>query len=297
VLAAGDIAGCDTPGDAQTAALLDALPGTVLALGDLAYPNGTLSEFESCYGPTWGRHKARTRPVPGNHEYGTGGAAGHFDYFGAAAGDRQEGWYSFELGAWHVVALNSNCTAIGGCARGSPQADWLEGDLAAHPSACTLAFWHHPRFSSGFHGNDPALRDLWQILDERDADVVLAGHDHDYERFAPQDADGRADPRGLRQFVVGTGGRSLRAFGALAANSVVRSSSSYGVLKLELLLDRYAWEFVPVAGASFADSGVATCVGAAPAVGCGLGPELLLLLAPLGLLASRAWRRAGSRPR
>jgi 3',5'-cyclic AMP phosphodiesterase CpdA len=291
IVAAGDIAGCDSSGDTQTAALLDGLPGTILALGDLAYDDGTASDFEDCYEPTWGRHKARTRPAPGNHEYNTGGAAGYYDYFGAAAGDPDEGWYSFDLGGWHIVSLNSNCAAAGGCTRSSPQGEWLAADLAAHPRTCTLAYWHHPRFSSGDHGNILAVRDLWAILDEHDADVVLTGHDHDYERFAPQDADGKASASGLREFVVGTGGRSLRAFGSTAANSEVRSRSSYGVLKLQLLPTSYTWQFVPVAGGSFTDSGAANCVGMPPPPACGLGAELILLLPLLHYARGRRAKR------
>lgn len=294
VLAAGDVAGCDSSGDTQTAALLDGLPGTILALGDLAYPDGTLGEFEDCYEPTWGRHRARTQPVPGNHEYNTGGAAGYYDYFGASAGDRQEGWYSFDLGAWHVVALNSNCADVGGCGRSSPQGQWLEQDLDQHPSSCTLAYWHHPRFSSGEHGNNVVMRDLWAILGEHGADLVLAGHDHDYERFAPQDADGNASASAIRSFVVGTGGRSLRAFGTTVANSEVRSRSAYGVLKLDLRAGSYAWQFQPVAGSSFTDAGSASCVGAIGPIagggGCGIGPELALLV-PILIEARRRRRK------
>ena len=291
VLAAGDIAGCDSSGDTQTAALLDGLPGTILALGDLVYPDATPSEFEDCYDPTWGRHKARTRPAPGNHEYNTGDAAGYYDYFGPAVGDPSEGWYSFELGTWHVVALNSNCDEIGGCERDSDQGQWLAADLAAHPSTCTLAFWHHPRFSSGEHGNTLEMRELFALLDERDADLVLVGHDHDYERFAPQDADGNASASGVRQFVVGTGGRSLRPFEATVANSEVRHRSSYGVLRLQLLTNSYTWQFVPASG-TFSDSGSGSCVGVpggGPPPGCGIGPELVLLL-PLLRLARRGRR-------
>jgi hypothetical protein len=294
VLAAGDVAGCDSSGDSQTASLLDGLSGTILALGDLAYPNGTSSEFRDCYQPTWGRHKARTKPAPGNHEYNTGGAAGYYGYFGAAAGDPQEGWYSFNLGSWHIISLNSNCDEIGGCGRSSPQGRWLEADLDANGFSCTLAFWHHPRFSSGEHGNETDVRDLWAILDEHEADVVLAGHDHDYERFAPQDADGRANLNGIRSFVVGTGGRSLRSFSTTAANSQVRSSSSYGVLELTLDPTSYSWRFRPVAGSSFTDSGSATCLGVVRSGGCGMGPELAAVLPLLLVLRTYRSRKAAA---
>jgi hypothetical protein len=262
LLAAGDIASCESDGDERTARLLEARPGPVLALGDLAYPSGTAREFAECYGPSWGRVKARTHPAPGNHEYrGDADAAPYFAYFGAAAGAPGAGWYSFSVGAWHVVALNSNCDRVGGCERDSPQGRWLAADLAAHPAPCTLAFWHHPRFNSGaLHGNARRLAPFWEILQEHGADVILAGHEHVYERFAPQDARGRADPNGIRQFTVGTGGRSLRGFGEVEPNSEVRSGDAYGVLALTLEPAGYAWEFLPVAGARFTDRGRAACV-------------------------------------
>jgi hypothetical protein len=263
VLAAGDIASCDSSGDEQTANLLDDLEGTILVAGDLAYDDGTLDEFEECYDPTWGRHKARTFPSPGNHEYHTDGADGYFDYFGAVAGDPDEGWYSFELGEWHVVSLNSNCDEIGGCERDSAQGEWLTKDLAANPAACTLAFWHHPRFNSGeHHGSEDEMAELWAILDEADADVVLSGHEHLYERFGPQDAEGNGDADGIRQFTVGMGGRSHYEFDTPLPNSEKRNDDAYGVLKLTLRPAGYDWEFVPVEGASFSDTGSDDCVGA-----------------------------------
>ena len=199
VLTAGDIASCNSPGDEATAALLDEHFGDVITLGDNAYVDGTAAQFQNCYGPSWGRHKDRTHPAPGNHDYHIEGAAGYFDYFGEVAGDPSEGWYSYDLGAWHVVVLNSNCSEIGGCTRTSPQGLWLEADLAANPRDCTLAVWHHARFSSGNnHGSNTATRDFYDILHGHQADVVLVGHDHNYERFAPQDAFGIADPTGPR---------------------------------------------------------------------------------------------------
>jgi hypothetical protein len=267
LLAAGDVASCTSSGDEATAKLLDGLPGTVLALGDLAYENGTAAEFAACYDPTWGRQKARTRPVPGNHDYHTSGAAGYFAYFGAAAGAPGEGWYSFDVGSWHLIALNSNCAEVGGCGAGSAQERWLRADLAAHPSDCTLAYWHHARFSSGTeHGSDPRTQALWQALYDAGADVVLVGHDHDYERFAPMDAAGRADPRaGIREFVVGTGGNTLYAFGPPQPNSEVRDDSARGVLQLTLRPGGFEWIFVPEAGKTFADAGSGACHGAPPA--------------------------------
>jgi 3',5'-cyclic AMP phosphodiesterase CpdA len=261
VLSAGDIASCKSDGDERTARLLDRIPGPILALGDLAYPSGTAREFAECYGPSWGRHKARTHPTPGNHDYRSDEAAPYFAYFGRAAGTPAQGWYSFDLGAWHIVSLNSNCREVGGCTRRSEQGRWLAADLAAHPAPCTLAFWHHARFNSGSkHGNAKKLAPLWEILQEHGADLILAGHEHVYERFGPQDAAGAADPSGIRQFTVGTGGAGLRGFGTIQPNSEARSGDAHGVLKLTLHPTRYDWEFVPVEGARFTDRGSASCV-------------------------------------
>jgi hypothetical protein len=265
LLAAGDIASCASSGDEATANLLDTLPGTIIIPGDIAYESGTTAEFNNCYHPSWGRHKARTRPSPGNHEYNTPGATGYYGYFGAAAGDPTKGYYSFDLGDWHIVSINSNCSAIGGCGAGSAQEMWLRADLAASDATCTLAFWHHPRFSSGDHGNTSGMQAMWQALYEHGADVVIAGHDHNYERFDPQTATGLADPQwGIRSFVVGTGGKSLRPTGSPVANSVVRDSSTYGVLQLTLDPASYAWEFKAVTGGTFTDTGSASCVEGTP---------------------------------
>ncbi|MFL6196753.1 MAG: metallophosphoesterase family protein, partial [Thermoanaerobaculia bacterium] len=210
--------------------------------------------------PTWGRLGSLLRPSPGNHEYETPGAQGYYDYFGAAAGDPAKGWYSFELGAWHIVSLNSNCAAIGGCGPGSPQVQWLERDLADHPRACTLAYWHHPRFTSGPHADDPAYDAIWRTLYRAGAELVLNGHDHDYERFAPQDPSGRADAGyGVREFVVGTGGRETRPFVTVRPNSEARNDRDLGVLKLRLRTDGYDWEFLPAAGGAFTDAGSGAC--------------------------------------
>jgi ABC-type transporter MlaC component len=261
LVGAGDIASCTSDGDEATADLLDAIDGVVFTLGDHAYEAGTPIEFAACYEPSWGRHKARTRPTPGNHDYYSPGASGYFDYFGRAAGEPGKGYYSYDLGSWHIIVLNSNCEEIGGCARGSPQERWLRADLAAHPRTCTLAYWHHPRFSSGPHGSEPGLDALWQALYAHGADVVLAGHDHVYERFAPQRPDGEPDlASGLRQFVVGTGGGSHHQFGGPAvANSEVRNDDTFGVLKLTLRPATYEWQFIPVAGKTFTDSGTGRC--------------------------------------
>ena len=261
LVGAGDIADCkDLSGAEATAKLLDKIPGMVMAVGDLAYPDGSKENF-TCYDKTWGRAKSRTRPAPGNHEFHSSGATPYFDYFGAVAGDPKTGYYSYELGAWHIIVLNSECKDVGGCQAGSPQEKWLRADLAAHPVACTLAYWHKPLFSSGgAHGNDLTVRPLWQALYEANADVVVNGHDHDYERFAPQNSDGATDPaRGIREFVVGTGGKNHRPFGSTKPNSEVRDATAFGVLKLTLKPKSYDWEFIPEAGKSFTDSGTSNC--------------------------------------
>jgi acid phosphatase type 7 len=260
LLAAGDIASCDSKGDEITAALIAGRRGTVAALGDNVYPSGTVTEFRRCYEPSWGSFRNRTRPAAGNHEYATAGAAGYFGYFGRAAGARGRGFYSYGLGAWHVIVLNSNCGAVNGCDPASPQGRWLARDLRRHHPRCTLAYWHHPLFSSGFHGGASAVRPLWRLLYRSGVDVVLNGHDHDYERFAPQTPDGRHDARrGMRQFVVGTGGRSLYPFVAPLRSSVVRHAGAYGVLELKLRPRGYEWRFIAEPGKRFADAGSAAC--------------------------------------
>lgn len=250
---AGDIAICGGNAEA-TARQLDGIGGTVFTLGDNAYSSGTRTDFQNCYEPTWGRHKSRTRPAPGNHDYASPGAAPYYDYFGANAGPAGLGYYSFELGAWHVISLNSNVPADAA----SAQAAWLRADLATSSSTrCTLAYWHHPLFSSGPNGNNDYMRELFRILYNAGADVLLSGHDHLYERFAPQDPEGRADPaRGLRQFVVGTGGVPLYDFAVVKPNSEARLKT-HGVIRLTLMGDRYQWEFLPVSGAG--DTGVQAC--------------------------------------
>jgi 3',5'-cyclic AMP phosphodiesterase CpdA len=249
LLAAGDIASCASDGDEATAKILARTPGTIAALGDLAYDRGTAEELRDCYGPSWGRFLARTRAALGNHEYGTGNADAAIAYFGLPP----NGWYSYDLGAWHIVVLNSNCSLVGGCDEGSPQVRWLEDDLAAHPARCTLAYWHHPRFSSGIHGSDSTMAPIWRVLARAGADVVLAGHDHDYERFAPFG--------GIRSFVVGTGGKSRYPllFPLRRPRSIARSWSADGVLRLTLRPAGYDWRFLPAAGASFTDAGTGTC--------------------------------------
>jgi PKD repeat protein len=253
---AGDIADCAKTGDSLTANLLDTIPGVVFAAGDNAYPNGTSAQYTSCYGPTWGRHKARTKPVPGNHDYSTPGASGYFGYFGAAAGDPTKGYYSYELGDWHIVALNSSIAM----SIGSPQEQWLRADLAASTKRCTLAYWHHPLFSSGNEGPHVETLPLYQALYDAGAEVVIVGHDHDYERFAPQSPTGAADPaHGIREFVVGTGGGGLFQIFPPAANSEVLDNQTLGVIRVELHADGYDWTFLPIAGKTFTDAGSGSC--------------------------------------
>lgn len=256
---AGDIADCGGD-DEATAELLDNIPGTVYTVGDNAYPNGTTTQFNNCYDPTWGRHKARTHPAVGDNDYNTSGAAPYYNYFGAAAGDPNEGYYSYDIGSWHIIVLNSNCSQVSGCGPNDPQGQWLQADLAANPRACILAIHHEPLFSS--KGGDADLAEFWEPLYAAGADVVLSGHRHMYERFAQQNPNGVADPgRGIRQFVVGTGGASLTSSpGSIASNSQVRNNTSHGVLKFTLHPTSYDWEFIPIAGQTFTDSGSTQCV-------------------------------------
>jgi acid phosphatase type 7 len=265
--AAGDIA-CpagrmrNTPNGCGigTAKVLEAIrPDAVLTLGDNQYPSGSLADFEASYADTWGAHRDITFPVPGNHEYETPGAPGYFAYFGKRAGEPDKGYYSYDLGAWHLIALNSECHHIGGCGDSDPQARWLRRDLAAHPRKCVLAYWHRPRFSSGKNGNDHDQDALWRILAGARADVVLAGHDHDYERFTPMNADGEADPEGVVQFVAGTGGASHYKFSNPNPGSKVRITGRNGVLRLQLTEQAYAWEFTAAPRGEVLDSGNGQC--------------------------------------
>jgi hypothetical protein len=229
----------------------------VFTAGDNAYNDGSPTNYSQCYAPTWGRHRARTRPSPGNHDYRTSGASGYFDYYGSNAGPAGLGYYSYNLGNWHIISLNSNIDM----SAGSTQEQWLRADLAASNKPCTLAYWHHPRFSSGsHHGSSPTPQPLWQALYDARAEVVISGHEHNYERFAPQTPTGSADAsRGIREFVVGTGGTDFYPSGTPIANSQVRNTGTWGVLKLTLSSNRYTWQFIPVAGKTFTDSGSGTC--------------------------------------
>jgi hypothetical protein len=243
--------------------LLGSNGGTIATMGDNVYNDGTASQFRDCFDPTWGKYKSRIRPSAGNHDYHTSGASGYYGYFGSAAGDPKKGYYSYDLGSWHIVALNSNCGNIGGCSASSPQGQWLQSDLNAHSNSCTLAYWHHPLFSSGNHGSSSATRDLWNILYQEGAEIVLMGHDHHYERFAPQTATAGADSSfGIRGFIVGTGGRGLYNVGSAIKNSEVRYNGGWGILKLVLGSGSYSWQFLSVAGKTFTDSGSGKCHGA-----------------------------------
>lgn len=266
IYAAGDIAECRSlaPKDTMAARTADVIAAALatdttavaLTLGDNAYRDGTTADYANCYEPTWGRFKQRTLPSPGNHEYHTPSAAGYFDYFGALAGPERRGYYSKTIGSWHVISLNSNL-------KGSDQQaqlDWLKADLATHRSGCALAFWHHPVFSSGDHGNNANMRDAWRLLAAAGTDLVLSGHDHDYERFAPQDVDGNLDvQRGIRQFVVGNGGARLTPIVTRRAHSEAANDTNFGVIKLQLAKTGYAWEFLPAAGGNYRDGGSADC--------------------------------------
>jgi hypothetical protein len=276
VVAAGDIA-CD-PADplfhggagngvdclmrATSDLALAAHPAAVLTLGDTQYENNTYPAFLASFDPSWGRFKALIHPAAGNHEYQTAKAAGYFQYFGAAAGLPTQGYYGYDVGAWHLIVLNSNCAKVGGCAVGSPQEVWLRADLKAHAGLCTLAYWHQPRFSSGEFGNEAPYDPLWRDLYAAGAEIVLGAHDHDYERFAPQTPDELLDPiRGIREFIVGTGGKNHRQIRVLVPNSEVREANTFGLLELTLHPTGYDWRFVPVPGGTFTDAGSGTCHG------------------------------------
>ena len=271
LVGAGNIATCGQPGAAATALLLDTIPGTVFADGDNAYDKGTATQYTTCYGTTWGRHLGRTRPSVGDIDYKTANASGYFGYFGAA-GDPKQGYYSYDLGAWHIVVLNSGSPSLVPTTATSPQLQWLRADLAAHPAHCTLAYWHHPLFDSKDNPN-ANIRPLWDALYAAGVDVVVNAHYGFYERFAPQTPTGVADPvGGIREFVAGTGGALVTPFGTVRANSQVRNSGTFGVLKLTLDDGTYSWQFVPVAGKTFTDSGTDACHGARPTVNA--GPDL-----------------------
>jgi hypothetical protein len=255
LVGAGDIALCGGEGARQTAALLTGIDGTVTAVGDLAYMEGTPEQFLRCYDPAWGPFKSRTRPIPGNHEYMTAGAAAYYAYFGDRAGPPGLGYYSYQAGTWLVLAVNSNIPV----GTGSAQLEWARSELRGETSPCVAVYVHHPRFSSGPNGNSDNVRDLWALLYEYKVEFVVSGHDHLYERYAPQDGAGRLDlERGVRMFVAGTGGHDAYAVTRVQPNSEVRHSG-WGVLKFTLASDRYSWDFIAVPGQSFSDMGTTTC--------------------------------------
>ena len=298
LVGAGDIARCPATGAMVTAALLARIDGTVFAAGDNAYDSGSAAEYAQCYAPTWGYERARTRPTPGNHDYQSPGAAPYFTYFGANAGPAGRGYYSYDLGAWHILSLNSNVAADAS----SPQMAWIRTDLGAHPSTCALAYWHHPVFSSGTHGNNAQMAEVWRVLDSAGVDVLIVGHDHDYERFGPQSPHGEAAPRrGIREFVVGTGGMSHYPWGSIRPNSQVRNNRTFGVLALTLHQTSYDWRFLPEPGYRFADAGHASCHGAPPtsstAIVLAVVAVLLcaLCLGGLSLAVRFSWLRGATR--
>jgi len=256
---AGDIASCSSGADKKTARLVDAIPGTVFTAGDNAYDNGSEKDFQDCYDPSWGRVKDRTRPAAGNHDWQTNDLEGYLGYFGQAAAPDGKSWYSYDLGAWHIIVLDSDCSKVGGCDTGSDQGRWLAADLKASSALCTLAIWHHPRFSSGIHGNARSTDPFWRALYAAGADVVVNGHEHDYERFAPQDPTGHEDRlRGMREFIVGTGGAPQRPFLSARPNSELRSTGTFGIIRFDLHKASYDWHFIPTSG-DFTDSGTAPC--------------------------------------
>ena len=260
LVGAGDIGRCDDTSDRKTARLVGKIPGTVFTLGDHAYHDGTRAQFRDCYDATWGKYKKRTRPTAGNHDYRTAGAKPYFNYFRWRAG-RPRGYYSYDRGAWHIVALNSNCEEVGGCEWRSAQGRWLRRDLANHRARCTLAYFHHPLYASGRGEDSPEVKPFWHILYNHHADVILNGHAHRYERFARITPSGkRSSARGIRQFIVGTGGAE-REFqqGPDEPRVQAKKAGAPGVLKLELGSGFYHWKFVPVAGRNYTDSGRARC--------------------------------------
>lgn len=262
VIALGDIASCDSSGDEQTAALVATLRGTILTLGDTAYESGTADEFRECFEPAWGPLKSRILPVPGNHEYRTEGASGYFEYFGRLAGPPDhKGWYATDIGEWRIYSLNSNCNHAGGCGPGSRQYEWLKSDLAANPRACVLAYWHHPKFTQGPHADDEGGSGaaFWPLLYSAGADIVLNGHDHYYQRFAPQTPGGTADAvNGIREFVVGTGGKNLTHPNRSEPNVEATDDKHYGALVLQLGDGGYSWMFI-ADGGTVIDNGSSDC--------------------------------------
>jgi hypothetical protein len=260
IAGAGDISVCDWPFDDRVSDLFKLIPGDIFTLGDNSNEQGSWEQYQRCFADSWGRFKERIHPVPGNHDYVNPGANAYFEYYGAQAGEPGKGYYSYDLGAWHLIALNGNCSAVGGCWAGSPQETWLREDLKSHPTACTLAYWHQPRWSSGIHGGDDTYDAFWRVLYEYGAELVMNGHDHHYERFSPQTPDGVLDwEHGIRQFIAGTGGAGTRRTGDPLPNSEVLHTGTDGVLALSLYPDRYEWQFIPAGADAFSDWGTTPC--------------------------------------
>jgi acid phosphatase type 7 len=250
LVGAGDIAKCDQNGDSRTAQILGTIPGTIFTTGDNAYDSGTYAEYLNCYGPTWGQYKDRTMPVPGNHEYETAGAPGYYRYFNVPE------YYAYDQGTWRIYALNSEIDT----SATSAQVQWLQADLAQNPRSCVMAYWHRPLWSSGnHHGGDNKMQVIWNILFDANAELVITGHEHNYERFSPMNKTGQAVPVGLQEIVVGTGGANKFGFGNILPASQVRNANTYGVIKLTLSPGKYDWQFVPVAGGTFTDYGSQNC--------------------------------------
>ncbi len=265
LIAVGDIGDCNSEYDEKVAQLVGQLPGTIALLGDIGYPDGSWDDFMNCFDPAWGKLKSRIRPAVGNHEYHTENASAYFKYFGKRAGEEGKGFYSYDIGKWHIIALNSQlCVEDPDCEH-SEQITWLKEDLDKHRNFCTLAYRHHPRFSSGPSSNDQAVLPFWEVLYNAGSDISLAGHDHMYERFPPLNPIGQIDNEyGIRSFVVGTGGTMLHNLGRPARNSEIKENNSYGVLVLTLYDKSYSWEFKPINGQTFTDKGEGVCHGEPP---------------------------------
>lgn len=259
LVGAGDVADCVNISGAQaTAALLDSIPGTVFTLGDNGYPDGSDLNYSHCYDITWGRHRYRTLPTIGNHEYNMPDGVDYYNYYGLNTGAPMQAWHSYNLATWHIIVLDSDCNQID-CSSTSPEYTWLQSDLASNKQACTMAMWHHPLFVSSVAGTKTWTQPFWQLLYNAKADLILGAHVHIYERFAPQNPNGQADPNGIVEIVVGTGGQSHGGFDSILPNSLVRNDNTFGVLELTLQANSYAFQFIPQAGASFTDSGTYTC--------------------------------------
>lgn len=295
VFAAGDISSCSNNADMATAKLIGSEPGRIIMLGDNAYPDGSAWQYANCFDPIWGVYKARIRPVPGNHEYHQKGAAPYFKYFGAAAGPAGKGYYSFDLGGWHMVALNSNCSEIGGCGAGSPQWRWLYEDLKKNTKKCTAAYWHAPLFTAGNYSGKTAMRSFWQLLYIYGAEIVMSGHDHNYQRFSPQDPRGNSSPtRGIRQFVVGTGGATPYSVPRSIPNLDASNGSTYGILRLRLGRNGYTSEFLQLSGSSSTDIVEGTCIDPpvpAPSISAAFTPGAVTGKWRSGSLSAASWTK------